>query len=110
MNLVIIQREPVKTIATPKEQEEITHPFEYLRRNLADGGQPLTQDISSGTQCFLISTQNLLIALRQAWRIRDDTTIRVFSLASPKEQLLGTVTENNAGDLESYCLPASFPK
>lgn len=107
MNIVIIRGKPVDPL---RPSEQTLHSFMRVYQPLADAGKALWPHAGGTFAGFLVSTPNLLIALRQAEMVPADMSIQVFSLASPEAQLLGIANESNQGDPESYRLANDFPK
>lgn len=96
---------------------ELVPPHEGIERGryvalvnlLARVGKKLTEDSSPTFQCFLVSTPELLRVLRSVPELTQIITLRVFSLAAPSEQLVGTVSDEKADDPSSYELPVCDP-
>ena len=108
MNIVVIQIANF-TKLHPQQAAELNTSFQSLWTMLSDVGSVLLADDMNIRGFFLVSTPNLLIALRKADRVHPGIPLQVFSLASPKDQLLGTVTEGTRADPASYGLPQEFP-
>ena len=83
--------------------------YQQLVHILGRVGKRLSESLAPDLQCFLISTPDFLRAMRSVPHSQI-VMIRIFSLASPSEQLVGTVTDENASDPKSYelrfCEPA----
>jgi hypothetical protein len=109
MNIVIIQITG-STKLHPQQEADLNSSFQSLRTMLSDGGSVLLADDMNRRGCFLVSTTNLLVALRKAERVHPHISIQVFSLTSPEAQLLDTVTESNRMAPESYSVAPEFPK
>jgi hypothetical protein len=92
------------------EQQGVRYNYQYLRDALEEAGKVVWRDSSGTSQAVLVSTPNLLIALRQEFGVRRGTKIQVFSLASPEAQLLGTVSADKIGDPAAYFLQPDYLK
>jgi hypothetical protein len=107
MNIVTVSANFVELLPhqLPAEQTRYSSLVGLLTR----AGKKLTEDDSLTFQCFLVSTSELLRVLRSAPDLTQTITLRVFSLAAPSAQLVGTVSDEKAADLDSYELRGCDP-
>jgi len=103
MNVVIIN---MKTLDSPRpdENQAAQNSYTSLRSLLSRVGKVLALDERGNSQGFLLTTHDILAVLAKAPPLNPSVSIQIFSLTSPEAQLIGTVTQENQVDPESYFL------
>ena len=106
MNIVVVKVSDINKLPYG-HQATIREAYKKLITLLGSSGKNILMDVHGYSACFLIPSKGLLSSLANADSLHQEILIQVFSLTSPEEQLLGTVTVNNQGDDQSYVLKFS---
>ena len=102
MNLVVVSHEDLPL--DPNAHQIVSNAYLELVRLLSSHGKPLPEFQRSQLHAFLVTTPELLRTLREARPIPSQIIFRVFTLSSPKEQIVGGVDEATQLDPDSYLL------